>query len=172
MSYDSGMVTVHHICQFSSSLTWINVFKQSSSKSWKTIFLPCSLQGIVPIHSANVSVYRLWFRPSIELKEKNMLEMFQFLHLALHFLASMAPLSWTHQEHCTESLLYISRCGEPSGSATWEVPLLLEGSVKTHQNLYEDTKFFLDLQPRWRFPNRGSLQLKQSQLLGSQPRSL
>ena len=26
-----GMVTVHHICQFSSTLTWINVFKRSSS---------------------------------------------------------------------------------------------------------------------------------------------
>ena len=34
-----------------------------------------------------------WFRPSIELKEKNMSEMFQFLHLALHFLASMPPLT-------------------------------------------------------------------------------
>ena len=33
------------------------------------------------------------FRPSIELKEKNMFEMFQFLHLALYFLASTAPLT-------------------------------------------------------------------------------
>ena len=35
MSQDGGMVTVHHICQFSSTLTWslwINVFKWSSSK--------------------------------------------------------------------------------------------------------------------------------------------
>ena len=33
------------------------------------------------------------FASSIELKEKNMSEMFQFLHLALHFLVSMAPLT-------------------------------------------------------------------------------
>ena len=68
--------------------------------------------------------------------------------------------------------LYVSRCGEPSSSTTWEVPRLLKGCVKTRHNLHEDTKFYLGLQPRWSFPNRGSLQLKRSQLLGSQTRSL
>ena len=33
------------------------------------------------------------FRPSIELKEKNISEIFQFLHLSLNFLASTAPLT-------------------------------------------------------------------------------
>ena len=33
MSYDGGMVTVHHSCQFSSTLTWIIVFKRFSSNS-------------------------------------------------------------------------------------------------------------------------------------------
>ena len=42
-------------------------------------------EGIVLIH---VSGRLRCFRPSIELKENNMLEMFQFLHLELHFLAS------------------------------------------------------------------------------------
>ena len=36
---------------------------------------------------------QMFLAASIELKEKNMSEMFQFLHLALHFLASMAPLT-------------------------------------------------------------------------------
>ena len=49
--------------------------------------------GIVTIHGANVSVRLRCFRPSIELEQKNMSEMFQFLHLALHFLASMVPLA-------------------------------------------------------------------------------
>ena len=49
--------------------------------------------GIVPIHGAIVSGYLRCFRPSIDLEEKNMSEMFQFLHLALHFLASTAPLT-------------------------------------------------------------------------------
>ena len=56
---------------------------------------PCRAlsDGIVPIHGANVSVRLRCFRPSFELKEKNMSEMFQFLHLSLHFLASTAPLT-------------------------------------------------------------------------------
>ena len=41
--------------------------------------------GIVPIHGTNVSGCLCCFHPSIELKEKNILEMFQFLHLALQF---------------------------------------------------------------------------------------
>ena len=70
-----------------------------------------------------------------------------------------------------QSLLYVSRCRE-SSSATWEVPRLLKRRVKTRQNLHDGTKFYLGLLPRWSFPNRGSLQLKRSQLLGSHPRSL
>ena len=46
--------------------------------------------------------------------------------------------------------LYVSRCGEPSSSATWEVPRLLKGRVKTRQNLHEDTKFYLGLLSIWR----------------------
>ena len=68
--------------------------------------------------------------------------------------------------------LYVYRCGEPSISATWEIPRLLKGRVKTRQNMHKDTKFYIGLQPRWNFSNRGSLQLKRSQLLGLQPRSL
>ena len=33
MSHDGGMVTVHHIFHFSSTLTWINVFKWSSTNT-------------------------------------------------------------------------------------------------------------------------------------------
>ena len=46
---------------------------------------------IIPIPGANVSGRLRYSRPSIELKEKNMSKIFQFLHLALHFLASMIP---------------------------------------------------------------------------------
>ena len=49
--------------------------------------------GNVPIHGANVSGRLHGFRISIEVKEKNMSEMFQFLQLLLHFLASMDPLA-------------------------------------------------------------------------------
>ena len=48
---------------------------------------------IVPIHGANVSGRLRFFRPSIEIKEKNMTEVFQLLHLSLHFLASTVPLT-------------------------------------------------------------------------------
>ena len=48
---------------------------------------------IIPIHGANVSSRLRCFRPSIQLKEKDMSEMFQFLHLAFHFLASSSPLT-------------------------------------------------------------------------------
>ena len=113
MPYDGGMVIVHHICQFSSTLTWIivdNVFKRSSSnpeglpergvslmskrsflKGEKHFFCRAVSDGIAPIHSANISGRLRCFRPSIELKEKNMWKMFQILHLELHFLASTAP---------------------------------------------------------------------------------
>ena len=90
---------------------WINVFKRSSSNPEglpergvsliKTILLKtrklfsCRTlsDGIVPIHGENVSSRLHCFRPSIELKSKNMSEMCQFLYLALHLLASMAPLT-------------------------------------------------------------------------------
>ena len=49
--------------------------------------------GIAPIHGANVSGRLCCFRPSVEFKEKNMSEMFQILHLALHFIASTALLT-------------------------------------------------------------------------------
>ena len=49
--------------------------------------------GIVPINGANVSGRLRCFRPSTDLKEKNMSEMFQFLYLALHFPTSTAPLT-------------------------------------------------------------------------------
>ena len=49
--------------------------------------------GIVPIHGTNIFGHLSCFRSPIELKEKNMLEMFQFLHLTLHFLTSMALLT-------------------------------------------------------------------------------
>ena len=45
-------------------------------------------EGIVPIHGENVSGRLHYFRPSIELKEKNVSEMLKFLHLVLHFLTS------------------------------------------------------------------------------------
>ena len=48
---------------------------------------------VVPIYDANVSGRLRCFSPSIELKKKNMSEMFQFLHLAFHFVASTAPLT-------------------------------------------------------------------------------
>ena len=44
--------------------------------------MPCSLRWHIPA-----------FAPSIEFKEKNILEMFQFLHFALHFLASTTSVT-------------------------------------------------------------------------------
>ena len=89
---------------------WINVFKRYLSnpeglperemslmskrfslKRENHFFCRALSDGIVPIHSANVSGHHRCFHPSIELKE--MSEMFQFLHLALHFLASTTPLT-------------------------------------------------------------------------------
>ena len=111
MSHNSGMVTAHHICHFPNTLTWniVDMFKWTSLRScwtWSvtnvtTILLNTRIpfschalsNGIVHLHGTNVSCRPRCFCPSIELKEKNMLEMFQFLHLALHFLASMAPLT-------------------------------------------------------------------------------
>ena len=67
--------------------------------------------GIVPILGANVSGRLCCFRPSIELKEKNMSEMFQFFHLALHFLASMAPLAIFKWENSSTTIkLQIRKC--------------------------------------------------------------
>ena len=115
MLHDDGIVSAHHSCQYSRvrwcGSLWINVFKWSSSnpvslpehgvslmsipllqtrKPFSCHALP---DGIVPVHGANVSGHLHCFHPSIELKEKNMSVMFQFLHLALHFLASTAPLT-------------------------------------------------------------------------------
>ena len=50
-------------------------------------------QFLVTIHGTNVSGRLRYFRLSTELKAKNMSEMVQFLHLALHFLAPTAPLT-------------------------------------------------------------------------------
>ena len=49
--------------------------------------------SIVPIHGANVSGHLCCFCPSIELKKKNMSEVFKLLLLALYFLESTAPLT-------------------------------------------------------------------------------
>ena len=70
----------------------VSLMSKRSSLKRENYFLALS-DGIVPIHGAILSGCLHCFLPSIELKEKNMLEMFQFLHLALHFLASMAPLT-------------------------------------------------------------------------------
>ena len=92
---------------------WIYVFKRSSSNPeslpergvslmseryslkrenhFISVFSPITLS--VFVHGANVSGGLRCFRPSIELKDKNMLEVFQLLHLALHFQASTAPLT-------------------------------------------------------------------------------
>ena len=78
-----------------------NVFLNVECPKVKTILLktrkPFSCRilfdGILPVHDANVPGRLRWLRYSIELKEKNMLEEFQFLHLALHFEASTAPLT-------------------------------------------------------------------------------
>ena len=60
----------------------------------RKIFSCCALSdGIIPIDGANVSDRLRCFHPSIELKENNMSEMFQFLHLALHFLVCTALLT-------------------------------------------------------------------------------
>ena len=57
-------------------------------------FFCCALSdSIVPKDRANVSDHLLCFCASIELQEKNMSELFQFLHLALHILTSTAPLT-------------------------------------------------------------------------------
>ena len=88
---------------------WINAFKQSSSNpkglerglslmsKWSFLKWPFSCSalsdGIVPMRSTNDFGCLCSFYPFIELKEKNMSEMFQFLHLALHFLVSTAPLT-------------------------------------------------------------------------------
>ena len=89
---------------------WINVFKRSSSNSEglpergvslmskrsslkRENYFHAVLSPLAPIHSANVSGRLRCFRPSIELNEKNMSEMFQFLHLALNFLASTVPFT-------------------------------------------------------------------------------
>ena len=98
-------------CHNSSHLMRINVFKWSSNPEGlpecgvslmlkrsflkqENHFLPCSLfDGIVPVHGTNVSGHLCCFHSSIELKEENMSEMFQFLHFALHFLASLVPLT-------------------------------------------------------------------------------
>ena len=114
MSHDGAMATINHICQFSSTLTWIIVdcvwtifikprrsswtwsvtnVKRSSLKRKKPFSCRALSDGIVPIHGANVSGRLLCFRPSIEFKEKNMWEMFQFLHFALHFLVFTAPVT-------------------------------------------------------------------------------
>ena len=68
--------------------------KRSSLKR-ETHFLAVLSQMEFSPHGANISGRLYCFRPSIELKEKNMLEMFQFPHLALHFLASTAPLTFS-----------------------------------------------------------------------------
>ena len=116
MLHGDGTVTVHHIIAGSRvhwhGSLWFNVFKQSSSSSEglpergvslmpkrsslkreNHFFFLALSDGIVPIQGANVSSRLRYFRPSIELKEKIISEMFQFLHLTLHFLASTAPFT-------------------------------------------------------------------------------
>ena len=77
---------------------WINVFQRSSSNPEGFPERAVSLMSkrysfkrenfflavLVPIHGANVSGRLRCFRPYIELKEKNMSEIFQFLHLSVH----------------------------------------------------------------------------------------
>ena len=48
-------------------------------------------KGTVSVHGANVSGHLRCFNSSTELKQKNISEMFQFLYLAIHFIASTAP---------------------------------------------------------------------------------
>ena len=67
--------------------------KRSSLKRENPFLAVLFSMAIVPIHDANVSGRLRCFRPFIELKEKNMSEMFQFLHFSLHFLASTVPLT-------------------------------------------------------------------------------
>ena len=115
ISHDNVMITVHHIFQFSNTLTWIimsiYVFKRpsnhealpergeslmskrSSLKREHHFLAVLSPIKLSPIHGASVSGYLHCFCPSIEFKEKNMSEMFQFLHLSIHYLASTTPLT-------------------------------------------------------------------------------
>ena len=62
----------------------VSVMSKEPPQNEKTIFCRVLSNGIVPIHGANVSC-RLCCHPSIELKEMDISEMFQFLNLALHF---------------------------------------------------------------------------------------
>ena len=64
-----------------------------SIKTRKPFLWRALSDGIFPIHGANVFGHLLCSRPSNELKVKNISEMFQFLHLTLHFLASAAALT-------------------------------------------------------------------------------
>ena len=71
-------------------------------KTRKPFSCPALYDGIVPIHGAIVSGRLCCLNLSIELKEKNMSKMFQFIHLALHYLASTAPLTifkWQNLKH-------------------------------------------------------------------------
>ena len=113
MSHEGAMITVHYICHvleytdvdhrgfmcLKDLHQTLKVFLNVECHTVKTILLKkktfschALCDGIVPIHGANVSGRLRCFLPSIEAKEKNMLEMFQFLHLTLQFLASTAPL--------------------------------------------------------------------------------
>ena len=75
-------------------LNWsVTYVKTILLKTRKQFSYPALAYGIVTMHDANVSGRLRCFHPSTELKEKNMTEMFQFLHLALHFLASAGPLT-------------------------------------------------------------------------------
>ena len=92
--------------------------------------------GIIPIHGANVSGCLRCFRSSIELKDKKKSKMFQFPHLALHFLASMVPLTvFKWQLHYVNSSTTIEvHCCGTSGSmhACHEVGL---GSIPIRDKL-------------------------------------
>ena len=78
-----------------SSWTWsLTNVKTILLKTRKPFSCHSISDGTVPIHGVNVCGRLRCFRPSIELKEKNMSEMFQFLNLALHFLASLTHFKW------------------------------------------------------------------------------
>ena len=89
----SSSIIIHYGCQWPEMLTRPKVSNIRILKMRKP-FSCCALStGVVPILGANVSGHLHCFCPCVELKEKNMSEMFQFLNLALHFLASTAPLT-------------------------------------------------------------------------------
>ena len=83
-----GLMSLNDLYQTPWSVTNVKTILLKTRKSFSCRALSA---GIVPIHGANFSGCLRC--PSVKLKEKNMSEMFQFLHLALHFLASTAPLT-------------------------------------------------------------------------------